>query len=99
MTRQYDVYQTANKTYVLVLQSDTFESLATRVVARLVPENWPEPPLKHLSPKLFLGDLTLRLHSTEMATLTKKELGTFIGSAAHQRDEIIRACDLLLTGY
>ena len=99
MARQYDVYETANKTYVLVLQSDTFESLATRVVARLVPENWPEPPLKHLSPKLFLGDLTLRLQSTEMATLTRKELGTFIGSAAHQRDEIIRACDLLLTGY
>ncbi|WP_439119553.1 CcdB family protein [Marivita sp.] len=99
MARQYDVYQTANKTYVLVLQSDTFESLATRVVARLVPENWPEPPLKHLSPKLFLGDLTLRLQSTEMATLTRKELGTFIGSAAHQRDEIIHACDLLLTGY
>jgi toxin CcdB len=99
MARQYDVYQTANKTYVLVLQSDTFESLATRVVARLVPENWPEPPLKHLSPKLFLGDLTLRLQSTEMATLTRKELGTFIGSAARQRDEIIGACDLLLTGY
>ena len=99
MARQYDVYQTANQTYVLVLQSDTFESLATRVVARLVPENWPEPPLKHLSPKLFLGDLRLRLQSTEMATLTKKELGTFIGSAGHQRDEIIRACDLLLTGY
>jgi toxin CcdB len=99
MSRQYDVFRTANETYVLVLQSDTFESLATRVVARLVHENCPEPPLKHLSPKLFLGDVTLRLQSTEIATLTKKELGTFIGSAAHQRDEIIRACDLLLTGY
>jgi toxin CcdB len=99
MARQYDVYRTSNDTYVLILQNDTFESLATRVVARLVPENWPEPPLKHLSPKLSLGDVTLRLQSTEIATLTKKELGTYIGSAAHQRDEIIRACDLLLTGY
>ncbi|WP_439124074.1 CcdB family protein [Marivita sp.] len=99
MARQYDVYQTANDTYVLVLQSNTFESLATRVVARLVPENWPEPALKHLSPKLSLGDVTFRLQSTEIATLTKKELGTYIGSAAYQSDEIIRACDLLLNGY
>ncbi len=99
MSRQYDVYQTDNDTYVLVLQSDTFESLATRVVARLVSENWPEPPLKNLSPKLTLGDVTLRLQTTELATLTKKELGTRLGSASHQRDEIVRATDLLLTGY
>ncbi|WP_439522436.1 CcdB family protein [Marivita sp.] len=99
MARQYDVYQTDNDTYVLVLQSDTFESLATRVVARLLPEHWPEPPLKNLSPKLTLGDVTLRLQTTELATLTKKELGTRLGSASHQRDEIVRATDLLLTGY
>ncbi|WP_292286915.1 CcdB family protein [Marivita sp.] len=99
MARQYDVYRTSNDTYVLVLQSDTFESLATRVVARLVSENWPEPPLNNLSPKLTLGDVTLRLQATELATLTKKELGTRLGSASHQRDDIIRATDLLLTGY
>ncbi|MFA8385892.1 MAG: CcdB family protein [Pelagibaca sp.] len=99
MARQYDVYRTATDTYVLILQSDTFESLATRVVARLVSEDWPEPPLKNLSPKLTLGDVTLRLQTTELATLTKKELGTRLGSASHQRDEIIRATDLLLTGY
>ncbi|SHH00101.1 CcdB family protein [Marivita hallyeonensis] len=99
MARQFDVYRTTNDTYVLVLQSDTFDSLATRVVARLVPDDWPDPPLKNLSPKLALGDISLRVQMTQMATLTRQELGTYIGSAAHQRDEIIRATDLLLTDY
>jgi toxin CcdB len=99
MARQFDVYRTANESYVVILQSNTFESLATRVVARLVPEDFPEPPLKKLSPKLNLGDVTLRLQTTEVATLTRKELGTRVGSASHQRDDIIRACDMLLTGY
>ena len=99
MARQFDVFKTANQTYVLVPQSDTLDSLATRIVARLVPEDWPDPPFEHLSPLLPLDDVTLRLHATQVATLTTTELGAFAGSAAHHRDKIIRATDLILTGY
>ena len=99
MPRQFEVFQTTNRVYVIVLQADTLNSLATRVVARLVPDDWPDPPFKHLSPSLTLGDIVLRLHATQIATLTTKELGTYVGSASHQRDDIIRATDLLLTGY
>jgi hypothetical protein len=44
-----------------------------------------------------LGDLSLRLHLIQIATLTNAELDIYIGSAAHQRDDIIRACDMLFT--
>lgn len=99
MAKQFDVYLSRNGTYVIVLQSDALDSLATRVVARLLPEDWNEPPFKYLSPEIDMGDLILRLQATELATLSLREIGTRVGSAAHMRDDIIRATDMLLTGY
>jgi toxin CcdB len=50
-------------------------------------------------PIILEGDSKMHLFPQQMATVMTSSLVTYIGSAAHQRDEIIRACDLLLTGY
>jgi hypothetical protein len=47
---------------------------------------------------LAAGDIRLRLAPHVLATLTLAELGTFVANLAHERDRIIRAFDLMLTG-
>ncbi|MBM2321360.1 MULTISPECIES: CcdB family protein [Marivita] len=99
MAQQFDVFRTDSGSHVLVLQSDLLADANTRVVSRLVPEDWSHTPIDRLSPRIVVGDLALRLNLLQLATLTLPQLETHIGSAAHQRDDIIRACDMLLTGY
>lgn len=99
MAKQFDVFRADSGSHVLVLQSDLLADATTRVVARLVPEDWSDTPIDRLAPRIVLGDLSLRLNLLQVATLTIPQLETHIGSAANQRDDIIRACDMLLTGY
>jgi hypothetical protein len=40
----------------------------------------------------------LRIAPHILATLTLSELGTFVANLSHERDRIIRAFDIVLTG-
>lgn len=82
----------------MVIQHDLLEDAATCVVARLVPASWTASPLRGLMPVMTLGDVVLRLNPLQLTTLRRSDLGKRIGTAAHHRDEITRALDLLLTG-
>lgn len=99
MSKQFDIYRTPEDVFVVVLQSDTFDHLPTRVVAPLVSSKLIEATFKTLMPMIMEGDAQFYLLPQQVATVLVSNLGTYIGSAAHQRDEIIRATDLLLTGY
>lgn len=98
MAAQFDLYRVASGALVLVVQSDTMEDIATRVVCALVPDGSGPRSSQGLGPKVALGDDTYRVAPHIVATLTRAELGTKIGNLAHLRDDIIRAFDLLLTG-
>lgn len=98
MAAQFDLYRMADGAFVVVLQSDLMDSLSTRAVCLAVPEPSATPTIPSLSPLLSAGDLRLRLAPQVLATLSLGELGTFVTSLAHERDRIIRAFDLLLTG-
>lgn len=84
--------------YVVVLQSGVLEGLNTRAVCLATPVDAIIPSFASLSPILSAGDLRIRLSPHVLATLTLTELGTFVASLAHERDRIIRAFDILLTG-
>ncbi|WP_374646104.1 CcdB family protein [Tabrizicola sp.] len=98
MARQFDLYRTADGDFVVVLQSDLLEDLSTRAVCLAMPESRQVPGFAALSPVLTAGDVRLRIVPHVVATLTVAELGTFVLSLAHERDRIIRAIDLMLTG-
>ncbi|MEQ6250888.1 CcdB family protein [Sulfitobacter sp. HNIBRBA3233] len=77
------------------LGTDTAYILSAPVVARA---GWGMPvPLLHV-PVTVAGDPHLVL-MTQMVALPASELGTPIGSAEGARDDIIRAVDLLVTGF
>lgn len=57
-----------------------------------------QSPLKGLNPGIFIEDAAYHIAADLLGTATRAELGSFVTSIAHQRDEIIRALDLLFTG-
>lgn len=83
----------------MVIQSDILDHLPTRVVSPLVSSADMEAAFQRLMPIILDGDTQMRLFPQQMATVMTSSLVTFVGSAAHQRDDIIRACELLITGY
>ncbi|WRH61126.1 MAG: CcdB family protein [Fuscovulum sp.] len=98
MSRQFDLYRMADGDYVIILQSDLLDALNTRAVCLALPEQATTPAFAALSPLLSTGDVRLRIAPHILATLTLSELGTFVANLSHERDRIIRAFDLILTG-
>jgi toxin CcdB len=98
MARQFDLYRMATGDYVIILQSDLLEGLNTRSVCLALPEPVSVPAFAALSPLLSAGDLRLRIAPHILATLTLTELGTHVANLSHERDRIIRAFDMMLTG-
>lgn len=99
MARQFDIFRSDDGVLVVVVQSDILMHLPTRVVMPLVSSEDMNVGFKTLMPVILAGGSKMHLFPQQMATVMTSSLTTYIGSAAQQRDEIIRACDLLLTGY
>lgn len=99
MPNQFDIYRTNDGATVVIIQADVLDALPTRVVIPLVSSEQLGVGLKRLMPVIIEGDTKLRLLPQQMATVMTSSLVTYIGSAAHLRDDIIRACDMLLAGY
>ena len=99
MARQFDIYRSDDGVLVVVVQADILMHLPTRVVIPLVSSEDMSVGFNTLMPDILEGDSKMRLFPQQIATVMTSSLTTYIGSAAHQRDEIIRAYDLLLTGY
>jgi hypothetical protein len=98
MARQFDLYRTAGGDYVLILQSDLLADLNTRAVCLALPEKGGAPAIAGLSPMLTAGDMRIQVAPHMLATLTLAELGLRVANLSHERDRIIRAMDLMLTG-
>ena len=83
----------------MVVQSDLFEEMRTRVVVPLLPPAMLDGgKTQSLNPALAVGGEVLVLVPQLMATLTRPELGERVGSLAPERDTITRAIDALLSG-
>ena len=101
---QFDVYENpneeANQTvpYLLDLQADLLDNLATRVVAPLVAAALVGRAVNHLNPRFKVNDSVV-LSTAELAGVPTSVLGEKIGSLKEQRSEIIAALDFLFTGF
>lgn len=102
---QFDVYRNANPAtcaripYLLDVQSDLLDPLATRVVVPLCkPEVLKGKLAERLNPVFEVGGHKMAMLTPELAGVSRKILGERIGNLSDERRSIIAALDLLFTG-
>jgi len=102
---QFDVYRNAHPAtrarvpYLLDVQSDLLETLATRVVVPLCrPEVLRGKVAERLNPVFEVESRKMVLLTPELAGVSRKALGEQIANLANRRDSIIAALDLVITG-
>lgn len=84
--------------YLLVLQSDLLRDLATVVVAPLIEEGRFGKPATVLNPVFEIEGNRVVLSVTELAGISRRDLGGYVTSLGQARQELIAAIDLLFTG-
>ena len=101
---QFDVYLNPNAAtrkdipYLLDVQSDLLDTLATRVVVPLVFAKEMGLAAKHLNPQFKIKGTAVVMSTAELAGISNRSLGNKIASLMNKSDEIIAALDLLFTG-
>ena len=102
---QFDVYRNPNPAtrsrvpYLLDVQSDLLDPLATRIVVPLCkPEVLSGKPAERLNPAFEVEGRKLLMLTPELAGVSRKALGERVANLAAGRMAIIAALDLLLTG-
>lgn len=102
---QFDVYRNANPAsraripYLLDVQSDLLDSLATRVVVPLCKPGLLKGRLaERLNPLFVVEGREVAMLTPEIAGVPAKALGAAIGNLSTQRGAIIGALDLVITG-
>ncbi len=102
---QFDVYRNPNPAtrnripYLLDVQSDLLEPLATRVVAPLArPEVLPGKHAEGLTPAFEVEGRKVLMLTPELAGISRKALGERVTNLATERRTIVGALDLLITG-
>jgi len=102
---QFDVYRNANPAtraripYLLDLQSDLLEPLATRIVAPLCkPEVLSGKPAERLNPAFEIEGRKVLMLTPGLAGVPRRVLGERVANLAHERRAIIGALDLAFTG-
>ena len=83
--------------FLLDLQNDLLEGMQTRLVAPLATAA-AGSPIRGLTPTVAVGGQSYLLLTHLMAAVPARTLGELAGSARGQREEIVRAIDLLVTG-
>ena len=101
---QFDVCRNINPAssrnipYLLEVQSDLLDVLATRVVAPLVLATEMGKTAKTLNPLFEIEGISVVMSTPEIAGVPRRVLGEKVASLQHHSEEIIAALDLLLTG-
>lgn len=102
---QFDVYENRNPEtkstipYLLDLQADLFDNLATRVVAPLITVAAMGKDAKHLNPRFRINQITVIMSTAELAGVNRHVLGDRVCSLKEHRTEIIASLDFLFTGF
>jgi len=101
---QFDVYQNLNThnnkyiPYLLNVQVDLLDVLATRVVVPLILASEIKKPVKYLNPVFKIKNVKVIMLTSELAGIPATKLGSKIASLNNHRHEIIQDLDFLWTG-
>ena len=102
---QFDVYLNPNPEtkrtipYLLDVQADLLNNLATRVVVPLIAASAMDKAAKHLNPHFSVKRTKVIMSTAELAGVTINSLGDKVCSLKEHRNEIITALDFLITGF
>ena len=102
---QFSVYRnqnpdtSANIPFLLDVQNDLLETLHTRVVIPLYLREAFSAPARQLNPCMEIEEHSLVLATQELAGVPIKVLGPEVTNLKQQREQIIAALDLLITGF
>jgi toxin CcdB len=101
---QFDVYLNSNPEtsseipFLLDVQADLLDNLATRVVAPFFLASVFGKPASHLNPQFIINQTKVVLSTAELAGVQVNILGEKITNLQDRRGEIIAALDFLFTG-
>lgn len=97
---RFDVYQAPPGDLGLWLdcQADLLSHLSHRLVIPLIPPDQAHLPMARLNPLLRVGDNELVMMTHFASAVPVRELQHRVASLAHERDRIMQALDMLLTG-
>lgn len=102
---QFDVYLNPNPAtakaipYLLDVQADLLDNLATRVVVPLFVAATFGKTAQPLNPQFTIERTTVIMSTAELAGVSRQALGDKVGSLKAERNTIIAALDFLLTGF
>lgn len=100
---QFDVYRNPDPRsadrvpYLLDVQTNLLDRLATRVVVPLIREDQ-TIPARRLNPIFSVEDHRVVMATAELAALHRRDLGAQVGSLEPHRSDIIGALDFLIRG-
>jgi toxin CcdB len=97
---RFDVYPMPNNRlgFVVDVQADLLDHLATRAVVPLLPLTDFQTPIRDLNPILKIDDVPHVFVPQSIATVPVKTLGPVKVSLDREYDTLTRALDILLTG-
>jgi len=102
---QFDVFTNPNTVskkyapYLLVVQNDLFESLATRVVVPLLSEKSIRRPADKLNQAFNIEGKMFYMSTAEIAGIPQTALGKYVCSLSDFRSRIIESLDFLISGF
>lgn len=85
--------------YVLDVQADLLSHLATRTVVPLLREDRAPKPISELNPIFEIQGERHVMLTQAIASIPGRELRRVVASLAEERDRVVRALDILLTGF
>jgi len=101
---QFHVYRNLDRSsrerfpFLLDVQSDLLESLATRVVVPLGEADAKRPPVGGLMPVFEIEGRAVVRRTTETPGTACRIVGERVASLEHRRHEIVAALDVLISG-
>jgi toxin CcdB len=97
---RFDLYSGlgGGKGYVVDVQADLLDSLATCVVVPLLRRE-AAPLVRDLNPVVRVDDEDYVVMTQQLAAVPRSALRRKVGSLSDRRDDITRALDVLLTGF
>ena len=102
---QFDVFENQNPStkkeipYLLDVQANLLDDLATHVVVPLVRASVMGKAAKHLNPEFKINRTKVVMSTAELAGVPVSILGNKVESLAEYRREIIAALDFLFVGF
>lgn len=101
---QFDVYENLDSVsrddipFLLDVQSDLLDTLATRIVVPMVAKRAVGRAVARLNPQFRIRNISVVISTSELAGIPKNRLGKKVTSLAAKRDDIISALDIVFTG-